>query len=222
MPNVEVLMRLFVALDNVVGSKSDRFAKYAVESPDVEPRSVFCEITQPERQMSCIVDAVYQFFEATKWDKSATFRVALAKMGPKHIEHFVWFDPRDKPPTGRVEDYQKDWCGFTKAKRQKHLLIVSDIARELRKKKRHKSFADMEGGSRSGAMIVYPIWHRGTKGIDYCLSVLCSVPEYFQNNERDRAYYADIMDKFAKRIELEHSLHLIKEKVNGYGNGGED
>ncbi len=218
--NDEVLMKLFLVLDDVVGSKSERFANYAVSPQSMDGRSAFLNITKPEIQIEALVNAVYQFFELTKSDKAATFRVALAEMGPKHIEGFFCFNPKDKPSTNSVEEYQKDWCGFSRAKKNREIVIVANIAKEMKKKKTSKAFVQTKGGSQEGSMIVYPIIHRGLKEVVYCLSVLCSVPDYFRNTKTQRAYYCDIMEKFGKRIDLEHSLRMIKGRSNEDGASG--
>lgn len=220
-PNDETLMKLFLVLDNVVGSKSERFANYAVKSAS-DGKAVFFDITQPEVQIECLVDAAYQFFESTKTDKEATFRVALAEMGAKHIERFFCFNPKDRPPRNGIEEYQKDWSGFTRSKRRRDLLVVSDIAKELCKKPKNRSFAATKGGPQEGSMIVYPIVHRGQKEVVYCLSVLCSIRGYFKNSKNQQEYYRDVMERFAKRIELEHSLRLIKRGCNGDAGSGRD
>jgi hypothetical protein len=215
------VMQLLVVLDSVVGSKTDRFATYAV-TPSSDGQAAFFSITKPEVQIDCLVDAAYKFFEMTKSVKEARFRVALAEMGPKYIDKFYAFNPKDRPPRNGIEEYQKDSCGFTRAKKRLDLVLVSDIAKELRKTPKSRCFTATKGGPQEGSMIVYPIRHRGLKDVVYCLSVLCSVSGYFKNTGSDKKYYRDVMETFAKRIELEHSLRLIKGRCNGHANDGKD
>lgn len=208
----ESLATLFKVIDNVVGKKSERFAgfasNYTKESPQ---KDVFSEITQPDLQIEKLAEAVALFFESTKGSQSLSFRVALAEMGNKYIHKFICFYPYDKPITGKLVAYQKDNCGFTKAKKLKKMVLVADISKESQKTK-NRSFVSTPGRSNIGSMIVYPVFHRGNKEVVYCLSVLCSEPNYFSSDKRE--FFEDIMSKFATRIELEYSLKLIKEQYN--------
>ena len=77
-------------------------------------------------------------------------------------------------------------------------------------------YIDIQGDPTSGSIIVFPIRHRGLKEITHCISIYNSQSNYFKKAHRE--FYDKIMHVFAKRIELEHSLKLIKEKKHERSN----
>jgi len=213
-------LALFRSIDNVVGLKSNRFAealeKIADEDCPTQASAIFTEITQPSKQIAELVSSVYGFWTLLANNLDVSFRVALAEMGEKHIEKFVCFNPLDKPSRGDISDYQHDECGFSRAKARNELIIVPNIAKNLKKNARRKrNYVKIKkgGSENTGSMVVYPIHHHGKNEVVYCLSVFCTKANYF--DEDKRSSYNMIFEKYAKRIVLEHSLILLKDKTNG-------
>jgi len=200
---------LFDCVDNIVGNKSERFSKYAVENP-TPACCVFASITNPLDQMQKLIYELYTFFGYYKGDMDVEIRVAFVKMGERHIEEFVDFQPRSKPP-GLIENYQNDNCAFSKALQLQDILIIESIGKELKRNKKKRRFASVQGDPKKGSMIVYPVKHRGLQKVVYCISVFASEAFFFKTENKD--FYIDVLDKFTKRIELEHSLKIIKDNV---------
>ena len=214
----DAVLSLFEAIDNVVGVKSNRFAeatkKFQQNARGGNGSVIFQEITQPDLQIQELVHAVYYFWGMLNHDRDINFRVALARMGRKYIEEFVCFDPQDKPIRGEIRDYQVDECGFSRAKKYKKIIIIPNIAKNLKKNAKHKKYyVVVEGSDKNGSMIVYPIHHHGLNDIVYCLSVYCNRANYFVDDNHES--YKNIFEKFSKRIILEHSLKMLKEQSNG-------
>lgn len=210
------LMTLFHLIDNVVGNKSERFANFAATYKP-NGKDVFLEITKPELQIDLLIKAVYSFFESIKTSEDDEVRVCLVEMGPKHAKSFMFYEPKDQDPAEDIKAYQNDRCGFTVAKQNKNLLIIEDIQKELKKRRTFdRRYIEVKGDPNSGSIIIFPIRHRGLKEISYCISIYNSQPNYFKKSYRE--FYNKIMRVFAKRIELEHSLKLIKGKKHEKSN----
>lgn len=201
---------LFDCIDNVVGNKSDRFAQYAISHPQPEC-CVFSSITSPEDQMERLIDGIYKYFLYYAGDLEINIRVTMVEMGDTYARKFIHSIPKNIPPAGKIDEYQNDTCAFSKAKADKRMIIIEDIKKELRRRGKKKRYAKVEGDPQEGSLLVYPIRHRGLLEIVYCVSVYASEAKFF--NEEERSFFEDIMDKFCRRIELEHSLKMIKDNV---------
>ncbi|MCK5125313.1 MAG: hypothetical protein KAR42_03565 [candidate division Zixibacteria bacterium] len=214
--DLEQLMSLFAAIDYIMGAKIERFGNEAksILSQQNMPTDdvIFQKITQPIKQIDKIVEFVWHFFRSRTSDKNIDFRVALARMGEKHIEKYEFFQPMDDGPISTVEDLQNDCCGFSRAKQRGKIIIIPDIQLSAAESGEKCNFVitSEENKKKVGSMICYPIRHRNLNSIPYVLSISASKKGYFDIDNKET--YEFILSKFAKRLSLEYGLLVLKGK----------
>lgn len=217
--DTEKLMSLFKTIDKVLGSKIERFGEQAKKILDsnkpVSGEVIFKRITQPKSQISKIANGIWYYFNLEANSSDNRIRVAIAKMGDKYISDWMVFVPEDDGPVGQIEKYQVDECGFSRAKEKGKILIIPDIQKAAKEttKKCNYVIVSEELKDEEGSMICYPVKHRNLNDTPYVISVWSSEKNYFKL-AHEKAYDF-ILNKFAKRIALEHGLLVLKERV-GY------
>ncbi len=211
------LMTLLDIIDDIIGSKIERFGKHAKRILDsdrhIEDAAIFREITQPSLQINHIVRGIWTFFRDELDDKQIELKVALAKMDDKHITEFVCFYPNDKGPFSKIVDLRVDHCCFSRALQKSGIIVIDNLAKmaNLPVERSDFVFTSEENRDTEGSMICYPVRHRNLGNIPYVISVLVMKRNYFSIDYVKT--YEFILDKFAKRIALEYGLLVLKEKV---------
>lgn len=207
---------LLEVLHGIVGLKVARFVKALQQlrqDGDFKAKKVFTTITKPDDQLEAIVAGIYQFFEATGPPDVAMqdlgIRVALAKMGEKHIDGFEVFSPPGKEPRSLVKDLQREDCGFSRAKEKREIVIVEDFVAESTGDP-YRSYAITSESRREekGSMICYPVIVRATQEIPFVISICSAKSKLFK--KADAAYYTKILEHFEQRITLEYCLKQLR------------
>ena len=88
------------------------------------------------------------------------------------------------------------------------MIIISDIAKEL-KNGRNKKYISGEIASRNeGSMICFPIFDDDLHTVPFVLNVKSSKKNHFTSAMRKR--YKFILQRFSERIAMENRLQIIK------------
>ena len=221
------LMLLLKTFDHIVASKSSRFRR-AVDRLTGEKRfpqcakdparpcgrELFLDITKPEEQIRLITEGVWQYFFICQHDANVEIKVALARMGSRHIEEFLCFYPSDKGPRSDVSELQKPKSAFSQAKASGQLVIVESTLREGQKSDsiRNKCYVSTSRtADEDGSLLCFPVRDSANRDVPFVISVHASLPRYFKKAARDS--YRIPLEKFANRIALEANLQRIKENV---------
>lgn len=221
--DAEDFAQLLAALDHVVGKKLHRFREAegefcCKERRNLNGKTVFKKITQPQIQIEEIVAGVYLYFRGVSDLRGLDtgrnrIKVALAEMGKEHITKFNCYFPKDGGgPQSKIENLRKHTSGFSSAKRAGKLIIVDDIASEEQRPdtERHFETTHQSRSGAEGSMICYPI-KRSDDDIPYVLSVVATKRGFFI--EKGREKYELVMRAFAQRIVMEHCLLTLKSKA---------
>lgn len=205
------------SLNVVVGDKAMRFASYlkncTSQNNAVDPAATFDTITQPKQQIALLISAVRGAFECI--DSADTlYRVGLLIIRDGKPVEWAHFDPADHPPRTPPTDLSHPGSTVMHAVRARTTVIVEDIARELRgRSKNNRRY--VRGNTRDddeGSQLCYPVIHPATGQVEYVITVTgdgkCCMPE------KHRPLYEWIINHYALRLNLEHSLMVIKERAS--------
>lgn len=130
------LLAVMGALDGIVGSKAARFGEYVKNIPNLDRAAIFCTISQPQLQINEIIRAIWHVFDAAKSrETNNLIRVVLARFEEGKITGIPVYFPADEFVNASLEDLNKPNSAFLTAFRNKRILVIPDIEKELRTKK---------------------------------------------------------------------------------------
>lgn len=214
---------IITAIGNVVGKKDRRFGNLVRQlvrnSNPLSGDEVFNTITQPHDQIGSLVEAVWHIFQdiSRGEDSSIVFEASLISVTPQGtLNQFEHYFPNDQHPGISIELLRDGRSCASRALRQ-GLVIVSDFQAELRKKS--NKFCTQcyvttpEKRNNDGSMFAYRIDHYWTGKPIYVLSVCCNKKRYI--SEYDGSLYTYIMKEIQTRVNLEHSLAILRDHVGG-------
>ena len=213
--NRDDILFLLKSIGIVVGDKMKRFstlAKANISKTTINPQQIFFELTLPEQQISLLISALKATIEHIDQTNSF-FRVGLLLIKDDKPHAWAYFDPAERPPRTDAKDLSNPRSTVMQSIKAKTPVLVEDIAKELKIKnkenRRFLKFNTVDG--EDGSQLCYPIIHPATGKVVYVITVagdkkLCLAEKYLP-------LYTWLIDHFAMRISLEHSLLLIKEKA---------
>ncbi|MDO9451661.1 MAG: hypothetical protein Q7J29_02255 [Stagnimonas sp.] len=214
------LLALVTAIDDIVGRKLNRFGEYARELRDGrKSKSVFADITQPQRQIEALVQSLWQMLSTLTQDR--TLKVVLACMEKDLPVRWYCHFPNDALPSSdllKAEAAKKTF--FAHCSKDKRPVLIEDIAQyiELRRKKKAKGKKNKQAtyivGNAStdstGSIIAYPIINHHLSELPFVLSVKSDTNTI---NAAFKEKHKFIVEAFIKRLVLEHNLLSIKNGV---------
>jgi hypothetical protein len=211
------LLAILKAINIVVGDKNKRFSTYLkknLSSNSINPSVTFNEITRPDQQIALLIKSLHTVVEFMD-DKNAFYRVGLMRVERGTPTEWAAFEPASHPPRTQPEQLAAPSSTISAAIKTKAIVIVEDIqeemVRKVNKKERRFLRSNTQDGE-SGAQLCFPVIHGSTGCVEYVISIAgnkkaCLVEEHAQ-------LYSWIIEHFATRISLEHSLLVLKEKAN--------
>jgi hypothetical protein len=212
--DIQSLLTLIAAIDNVVGCKLERFTKH-VKSGDagLTAESAFDAITQPRLQIAELVRGIADYFNACRPPKkNHLIRVVLAEMQGGKICDIPVFYPMDEPIRSALADLNKPNSAIMTAYRTRRTVVVESIEKKLRKG-RGASYVDTGNPEDAkGSIICFPVISH-SKQIPFVISIHCEDDAYFKKALTE--LYEHSLERFALRLNLEHSLLQLKEKLCG-------
>ena len=213
--NRDDILVLLKSIDIVVGDKMKRFSKQAktnISKAAINPQEIFFELTQPEQQINLLISALKSCIEHIDQTNSF-FRVGLLLIKNDEPYEWAYFDPAERPPRTPASDLSHPGSTVMRSIKAKTPVLVEDIAKELniknKDKRRYLKCNTVEG--EDGSQLCYPLIHPATGKVEYVITIagdrkLCLA-------EKHLPLYTWLIDHFAMRVSLEHSLLLIKEKA---------
>jgi len=211
LPKVQELMALLTALDRVVGIKMERFGKYSKSvTADIGGDTAFRAITKPDAQIDYLIKNL--FILLTSLTKDETLKIVLARMENTRPINWTSFMPDDVHPDDSILRNEKEQSLFSHCAKAKNPIIISDIANHLEKAKKLILYLRSDlPGENEGSIICFPVHHDHSGKVIYCLSIKSQKPHLIC--ERFNKKYGFMVQEFIKRINLEHSLEIIKERA---------
>ncbi len=209
-PDAKEIALLLRVLGTPVAKKRARFGKVAKrvmkQTPPPGAGEIFHEITQPSEQILLLVEAVHMYFSNDH--EGDLLKVSLARMDKDRIVAWEAFAPPDAAPATTPENLQSKDATLSRAAKDKEMIIISDIAKEL-KNGRGKKYVSGEVASRNeGSMICFPISDDELRTVPFVLNIKSSKKNHFTSAMRKR--YSFIFHRFSERIAMENRLQIIK------------
>jgi hypothetical protein len=208
------LQAILQSINVVVGDKAKRFvghAKVSLTSHNLPQDRVFQEITKPEQQIGLLVSALQGVLGFL--DKDTLFRVGLLIIQDGKPVEWAHFEPAERPPRTQATELDHPGSTVMQCIGKKSTVLVEDIQKELRiRNKEKRRYLQLNTRSNeNGSQLCYPIAHSATGKIEYVITVAgdrrcCLI-------EKHLPLYEWIIDHFALRIRLEHSLMILKREV---------
>lgn len=211
-PNLtlERALLLIESLEKIVETKYLRFNGELAELERRRTRAtgaeIFNRITRPEQQIAFVLQVLHAFIQ--ELDQSVVFKVRLIRVcedSGRALDWFYYVPPDDHPyaPAARLNEQE---TLFSACARRNGLVVVEDIAKELREPSRN--FLKFESGM--GSALCYPMRRSGQKHPGFVLAISANKPGFFQNKQK--RLYNWVLSKFAQRIRLEYTLLRLKEE----------
>jgi hypothetical protein len=207
---------LVSGLNNIVGTKLERFVNFANTMPDGEQKAVvFEKITQPDAQITEIINGLYFFLREVMDDKS--LRIVLVRMENKLPVKIVAKVPHGTfiPPSMLSVDAEKTM--FHNCAKKKQTISITDIDKHIKEtssaKKLSKRLYHPSGNSDSdsGSIVCFPVQCERTGNVEYVISIKSERPNSI--DEKFSSVYKLPINSFSQRILVEHTLKSIKEKT---------
>ncbi|WP_444921296.1 hypothetical protein ACJJID_02190 [Microbulbifer sp. CnH-101-G] len=212
---VDDLIALIKAIDIVVGDKTKRMgneAKSIINKPDICPKSTFKQITRADQQIPLLIAGLRSVFEYMD-EHQAIFRVGLIRVIKNKPNEWFSFDPASLPPRTPASNLSAPSSTVSHAIKSRSIIIVENIQKELKKRaKKDRRF--MKGNiqdNENGSQISYPIIHSATGEVEYVITIATNREDCLKDKYKE--LYSWVINHFAVRITMEHSLLLMKEKA---------
>ncbi|WP_461209910.1 hypothetical protein [Desulfocurvus sp. DL9XJH121] len=212
------LLAFLDVIERPVSAKLDRFCEIAkkLSATNGHPKGpefgakVFLEITQPESQIREIAQSIFLFFRAL--DQANTkLKVAIFYIKDKKVlDQPIAYAPSDSYPTTPIDKLNGPGTPIAKAIKTKKLVIVPDTS----KTKQGINFYREPDDTRRGSMICYPVVIPHLREVRLAICVYApESPGYFKDRTWAKQYYTFVFDKMQRRLILEHSLHMMRKRV---------
>jgi hypothetical protein len=208
---------MLLGIGSVVGSKSARFLKALEEelkSPTHDASRVFETISQPERQISELMQNLYLVFESLlkqEGQPRAQLKVNLAVIKDSQVVSIRYHYPYDHPVRSTIENLNNPRSGIQTAIRDKNLVIIESIRDDGEKDDGEFFITDISRQEEDGSLLCYPVDLRPLAEVAFVISVCYYERASFK--KRFRQSYKEILDPFALRLRLEYSLLGLKEII---------
>jgi len=210
------LIAIMKAIDIVVGDKTRRMgsqAKEMLQVSNVCGKKTFLQITRPDQQIPLLIGGIRSVFEYMG-DAKTLYRVGLLKIENNKPVDWYSFDPVSHPPRTQASSLAAPTSTVSRCIKSRSIIVVDDIQKELAKKtKKERRF--MKGNvqeSEQGSQLCYPLIHPATGDIEYVITIAGNRTNSLI--EKYSELYAWIINHFALRVSLEHSLLIMKEKAD--------
>lgn len=213
----EVSDTILVIMDNIVGSKEQRFSKEFKRikgAQNVEASDVFRNITQPEKQINELVFGIYSAFDVlVRGTEKYILKVNIATILDEKVCDINFHYPNNHPVRSDPEDLNQKDSAITNAIKSKQPVIIDSILEESRKPKKRFAVTDPSRADEDGSLICYPVVYDPTKQVIFVVSIHVDQPYVFKT--RFKSSYETVMKAFVLRIKLEYSLMALKEATDG-------
>lgn len=207
------LIAILKAMNIVVNEKAKRMAdkaKSALQQKNICPKRTFLQITQPGQQLYLLIAGIKSVFEYIDQEK-AEYRVGLLKISGNKAVEWIAFEPYVQPPRTTPEDLNAPTSTVTHCIKTKSIVVVDDIQKELKKPtKDERRF--LRSNTQIGSQLCHPLTHQATGKVEYVITVAGNKANCLKQKHSE--LYEWILNHFAVRISMEHSLLIMKEKAH--------
>lgn len=210
------LIAIIKSIDIVVGDKAKRMgneAKLVLNASSICGRKTFKQVTRPDQQIPLLISGIRSVFEYMD-DAKTTFRVGLLKVENNKPVDWYSFDPVSLPPRTQAKALKAPTSTVSQCIKSRSIIVIDDIQKELTKKtkKERKFVRGNTQDSDQGSQLCYPLIHPATGQVEYVFTIAGNRANSLISKHAE--LYAWVINHFAVRISMEHSLLIMKEKAD--------
>lgn len=216
------LLTLFELIDTPVQYKLDRFSNKLKEIKELDAsqskksginaKDIFLDITQPVKQIKTIVESIFYYFTSLEDEKISAKVVVFFTKDMELLEDIgPYYYPRDCVPSTPISLLKNPKSPLMTAARTKKPVIIESV----KKPPRDIEFVRQPDDDRDGSLLCYPININHLNEVRMVISIFCTTPKFF--TKENRAYYEFVLEKFKKRLVIEYSLLILKDRVEAKG-----
>ena len=201
---IKILEILSEGFTGIVCDKTVEFDKH-YNKPEINNECIFRAITNPIIRIQNLIYKLHYFLKIT--NSNLNFLVRMAKMkDDKPVDWFKHNAPPEKRPRTVIRELDFENSALRLCIKEREIIIIEDVEKESKKENPRFKITQKD---QKGSLICYPVYHIETETHPYV--IIISTPSVFFK-ETKKEYYEWILELFAVRIKLEHSLSLIREK----------
>lgn len=212
---------LLTVLDNIVGSKEQRFSREYLrfassEDEKITAGGVFKAITKPSDQLNELIKGIYSTInmllqrdpEVGKY----VLKVNLATMdADKNITEIFFHYPSNDSVRSKVDSLNKPGSTIREAASSGKIVVIESILEESKKPKPRFLVTDKSRSEEDGSLICYPIYYGPLEEVVFVISIFISVPNYFR--AKYHKSYVELLKPFELRMKLEYALLCLEQGV---------
>lgn len=166
---------------------------------------VFHEITQPDQQIALLTEMVYHIFQSNY--SEIKFKVRLVDIDNKIPIGWAAYAPKERYPRTEILQLKNKNSAIKQCLKKQDLLIIEDIVKAAKESKYVMSHEDE---NEVGSLLCFPIKHAPTNSHPYVITVSADKPFFIKDKSE---LYLWILNQFSARMQLEHTLKLLKKEV---------
>lgn len=208
---------LLRTLDNIVGSKEQRFSKhFKLISATAEPSNsskVFDLITQPGQQLNELIQGIYStidFLLRQQEHSSYSLKVNLAAIDNNQCVKSIHFHyPSNHPVRSSLTALNDPNSAIRNAVRSRKIVVLDSIQVERLRAKPRFVVTDDSRAEENGSLICYPVIYEPLNAVVFVISIHVDEPAAFKS--KYARSYNELLKPFALRIKLEYALLALKE-----------
>ncbi|MFP5223275.1 MAG: hypothetical protein ACLGSA_13370 [Acidobacteriota bacterium] len=213
--NEKGLLTFLKQLDVPVEYKLDRFSQKISKLTDEKEKrkpsssfvkSLFLDITQPEKQIKTIIESIWGYYSAIDTTNS-NFKVVLFFFEEELVQDPMFYYPRHCAPCTPIDILKDPKSAVMVAAKTGHPVIIEDI----NKSPKEVIFVRQEGDGRTGSIMCFPILINHVNKPKMILSIFTETPGYFRRS--NQKIYEFVLKPFKKRLVIEYCLLFLKKTV---------
>jgi hypothetical protein len=208
-PQENYLLGLISVLDTVVQEKVKRF-RSCLDDPEINKNNMFDKITQPDKQLNYLIDAVVGVFEQVIPGRS--IRVSLLEVKDNVPTKIMSWSPLHPAPTANIELLSKRESTAMHCIETKSLVIIENTKTEVKQQQNAHYAVESLKDTEERSILCYPIYNSINREIAYVINIVVDEPDTLKKEYSQ--IYSFILQKIVNRMELEHLLKLLKDKSN--------
>lgn len=208
---------LLRALDNIVGSKEQRFSKQLKSVTEAGSQltasSVFNHITQPNQQLTELMQGVYSTFDYLLRQQELgayALKVNLAAIDNNQCIKAIHFHyPSNHPVRSTLAALNNPNSAIRSSVRAQKIVVIDSIQLESARPKPQFVITEASQSDEDGSLICYPVIYEPLNAVVFVISIHVDRPSAFKS--KFARSYVELLKPFALRIKLEYALLALKE-----------
>lgn len=148
---------------------------------------------------------VYHIFQSNYSD--IKFKVRLVDIDNKIPIEWAAYAPKESYPRTGISKLKNKNSTIKQCLKKQDLVIIEDIVKAAKENKYVMSHDDE---NEVGSLLCFPIMHAPTNSHPYVVTVSADKPFFIKEK---RELYLWILNQFSARMQLEHTLKLLKKEV---------